>query len=208
MDQLARQQAAQEEHIGITAYGYDIQIYPDGRVFRNKEELGPIVAAAAAGLAQSGQPITTAYSAADLEILKEQKIGAELSDGTIYVGVREDGQHVMTTPRMLPRMANHYDALKTPELMQAQGVSDHGHKDWALPNSEEGRLLYAAKGKGKLKGTFAKSEFTDGYQGIWLAEHDINNARDQWFDDGAQNGNLRDTKYAVRPVRRCNHLTL
>lgn len=138
--------------------------------------------------------------------------GDELPDGTIYVGKRKDGQHLVTTPKVLPRMAKHQTALETHKLMLGQSVSDHGHSDWILPDLEEGRMLYKTKDKGKFKGTYEKSQFSDGHQFVWLSEvHAVNRnyAWYQWFDDGGQfNDRPRVTEFSVRPVRRCNHLVI
>ena len=38
-------------------------------------------------------------------------------------------------------------------------------------------------------------------RGLWLAEHNNNNAKVQWFDDGNQNNNNRNNDHSVCAVR-------
>ncbi len=141
--------------------------------------------------------------------------GAELPDGTIYVG-EADGAHWATTPKMLPRAAQHYNLIKnkdtkiiedlTHSVMVEQGAKDYGHKDWELPSRPVGKLLYEKRNAGKLKGSFDPSEYKGQHKNvIWLSEvhaDDSDYAWDQWFDDGVQDDDHRSTELSVRPVRR------
>lgn len=163
---------------------------------RNRAALkGKVPVPAAADVADEADD-----SANDNIDFKTLTSGAELSDGSVFVG-EADGAYWATTSKMLPRAASHQNALQL-----AKELNAHGHKDWELPNRKVGKLLYEKRSAGKLKGSFDPSEYKGQHKNvIWLSEvraDDSDYAWGQWFDDGEQGSSHRSVELSVRPVRR------
>lgn len=154
--------------------------------------------------------------------------GTRLVDYTIYVCQMEDGTHLITTPKQLPKFVSwEHCAEHTPEkeiteqninihhLFAELGMYDHGHTDWRLPTMPGGknhwddecwRLWQFSENEGRnlfdKSGSFPASC-------VWSARrYDGYYAYSQWLDDGRQYRDYRGRELSVRPVRRVNDLTL
>lgn len=146
---------------------------------------------------------------------KPYKPGEQLPDGTIYVGRRTDGLHVITTPRMYSRAATFQTAQQI-----VKELTVHGHNDWVLPDDrEDGAMLYRERNTGKLGGTFDRSEFPSERHELWI---DVNGVAPcfQAFSStfcttaGKQASHAsifpwaRPVEISIRPVRKCEYADL
>lgn len=129
--------------------------------------------------------------------------GTLLSDGTIYLGQNEAGDHIAVMPR------NHTSYLSWDAAMEwAKNLTAHGHNDWRLPELDECQLIYQSQDLGELKGTFDKSgSFPASI--LWSARrYDSSYAYCQWLGVGSQTSDRRTHELSVRAVRRCDDLII
>jgi hypothetical protein len=128
-----------------------------------------------------------------VEGVRGVEIGDEMEDGTIYAGISPDTHK--------PMYATPMDAGLTFTFNEAQEVASmvhaNGHNDWRVPSKGELNVLWENRNKGKLKGTFNKTDqywssslYDDGY-GLW----------DQRFSDGNQYFSYEYCELSLRCVR-------
>jgi hypothetical protein len=82
--------------------------------------------------------------------LKKAEPGDVMPDGTVYAGICAwTNEHIFTLPQDVSLSMNFNSAAK-----YARELDAHGHQDWHVPSIEELQLLFHAKYRGALKGTF------------------------------------------------------
>lgn len=130
------------------------------------------------------------------------KLGDQLADGSIYVGLSAmNGKPLVTTAKDIG-IFNHRDAIKA----VAELNRDYGG-GWRLPtgywNDKGDELngnLFENRNKGALAGTFNLTGANPaGY--YWAAEHNDNGAACQQFSGGDRGYPYRASLSSVRPVR-------
>lgn len=141
---------------------------------------------------------STAIAAAQ----KAYKIGEQLADGSIYVGLSAmSGKSLVTTAEDIG-VYNHREAVRV-----VAELNRHGGGGWRLPtghwNDKGDELngnLFENRNKGALAGTFNLTGAAPaGY--YWAAEHQYLLAACQQFSGGVRHYYGRFTRSSVRPVR-------
>jgi hypothetical protein len=130
----------------------------------------------------------------DRAVDAELRIGAVMTDGTVFAGISPDtGKPMYTTPADAPLTMTFNEAKE-----YAAKLDTHGYTDWRVPNKAELNVLFnnrAAIGGFNLTGSSPAGWYWSASQGLkW-------DAWDQRFSDGYQNGNLKVSHSTVRCVR-------
>jgi hypothetical protein len=158
-------------------------------------------------LSEAGRVLLNAADDARADLAKSPvftRIGSEMPDGSIYVGLsRENNRPMYMVAQEGPKL-NWYDAMN-----YVRNLNAHGHQDWRLPTTDDAESLtsFFKKASSKVSSVAepdSRSLLQRVYEpeGHWLATRSIDKA---WLATEATGQPTSADPHSKQPVRPIRH---